>query len=274
MKNFTCIRLLNTRISLLGKKRPHLPRWFTDVGPWHEHGRLITGRGGRRSRRRWSLVSRDLHAIAQQLRAVALRLAPALTEGLIGQISRPTLIDELLQYEACDENGNPYPINNYFEPSPSVEIDDLLEVKTDMHQVDQQLVPLGYRERRRRAKLRRRRARREQRDAAWQEGVRKAFLSRHEGGQPMSQQTPECPTCICGKRAPVQGDRGVRQGKGPGSIAWHEHEEAWAGYAREFGTGQSASRVAERGGFSYYELTLYLGREPSTWVSAAAGERR
>ena len=29
--------------------------------------------------------------------------------------------------------------------------------------------------------------------------------------------------------------------------------------------GQSAERIAERGGFGYWEITELLGREPNTW---------
>lgn len=76
-----------------------------------------------------------------------------------------------------------------------------------------------------------------------------------------------CETCICGRRAPVQGDhKGTTPGRGPGTVSWAEHLLAWSGYARESGRGQSAERMAERGGFSYYELTLYLGHEPTTWA--------
>lgn len=72
-----------------------------------------------------------------------------------------------------------------------------------------------------------------------------------------------CPPCICGKRAPVQADRNV--GVGPGSIAWSEHLEAWNRYAARYGTSQSAERVAERGGFGYEELLIFLRRTPMTW---------
>ena len=71
-----------------------------------------------------------------------------------------------------------------------------------------------------------------------------------------------CPTCICGRRAPVQGDRG---GRGPGTIAWSEHLLAWSAYAGKYGRGQSAERMAERAGFSYLELVDFLGHEPTTW---------
>lgn len=77
-----------------------------------------------------------------------------------------------------------------------------------------------------------------------------------------------CPTCICGKRAPVQGDYGSGHSlktRGPGSITWAEHLLAWSGYAAQYGTSQSAERMAERGGFSYVELGMFLGHEPETW---------
>lgn len=78
-----------------------------------------------------------------------------------------------------------------------------------------------------------------------------------------------CDTCICGRRAPVQGDvYGVKGGRGAGSIAWSEHLLAYTGYAREFGRSQTADRLADRGGFSYAELVRYLGREPTTWQPA------
>jgi len=79
----------------------------------------------------------------------------------------------------------------------------------------------------------------------------------------MSEQT-HCATCICFRRAPVQRDHGER-GKGPGSVSWAEHVEAWASYASRYGTSQSATRIADRGGFSYGELVTHLGREPLSW---------
>lgn len=72
-----------------------------------------------------------------------------------------------------------------------------------------------------------------------------------------------CPTCICGRRAPVQADREHR--RGPGSIAWAEHLLAWSAYAAKHGAGQSADRIAERSGFGFGELIMFLGREPETW---------
>lgn len=74
---------------------------------------------------------------------------------------------------------------------------------------------------------------------------------------------PECSSCICGRRAPVQADS--QAGTGPGSISWAEHLEAWSKYAARYGTAQSPDRIAERAGFSFGEIKEYLGRDPSTW---------
>lgn len=80
---------------------------------------------------------------------------------------------------------------------------------------------------------------------------------------------PHCSTCICGRRAPVQGERenarGALRAMPPGTVAWPEHEQAYVPYAGRFGTGQSSERLAERGGFGYWELTELLGHEPTTW---------
>jgi hypothetical protein len=51
----------------------------------------------------------------------------------------------------------------------------------------------------------------------------------------------------------------------PGTIEWSEHVEIWERYAAQYGDGQSAERVAERGGFGYWEATKLLGHEPRTW---------
>lgn len=77
-----------------------------------------------------------------------------------------------------------------------------------------------------------------------------------------------CETCICGRRAPVQADRGHKPGekpKGYGTIAWAEHLEAYGTYSGRYGKSQSAERLTERGGFTYWELTDLLGHEPKTW---------
>ena len=47
-------------------------------------------------------------------------------------------------------------------------------------------------------------------------------------------------------------------------MGWSEHLEAWTVYNRRH-RGQSAERIAERGGFSYWEIAELLGREPNTW---------
>lgn len=79
-----------------------------------------------------------------------------------------------------------------------------------------------------------------------------------------------CPTCICGRRAPVQGSDGAiprgQPGHGPGTIAWTEHELAWSAYAQKYGRDQSAEVIAQRGGFGYRELQIFLGRDPETWA--------
>lgn len=71
------------------------------------------------------------------------------------------------------------------------------------------------------------------------------------------------------RRAPVQGcdariPRGT-PGREPGTVAWAEHVEAWYDYARRYSNGQSAERIAERGGFGYDELVDHLGYAPRTW---------
>ena len=63
------------------------------------------------------------------------------------------------------------------------------------------------------------------------------------------------------KRAPVQRSRSMD--KPAGTISWAEHVEAWNGY--KYGDDQDAERIAERGGFSYFEITEQLGHEPTTW---------
>lgn len=65
------------------------------------------------------------------------------------------------------------------------------------------------------------------------------------------------------RRAPVQGD-GKPWSRPPGTISWEEHLEAWEVYDRRF-HGQTAARIAERGGFGFAELVGLLGRKPTTW---------
>lgn len=82
----------------------------------------------------------------------------------------------------------------------------------------------------------------------------------------MSEQ--HCRTCVCGRRAPVQGDSNrprAERRHGDGTVAWSEHLEAYAVYSARYGTSQSAERLAERAGFGYDELVALLGHEPKTW---------
>jgi hypothetical protein len=65
-------------------------------------------------------------------------------------------------------------------------------------------------------------------------------------------------------RVPVQSNQ--EHAKPAGTIAWWEHEQAWTEYARRYGRGQSAWRIAERHGFCYGELVELLGHEPETWL--------
>lgn len=74
------------------------------------------------------------------------------------------------------------------------------------------------------------------------------------------------------QRVPVQGDSGHRdrdlrepRTHGPGTITWEEHLLAWEGYRKRYGSTQSAERIAQRGGFGYGELVLFLGSDPKTW---------
>ena len=63
-------------------------------------------------------------------------------------------------------------------------------------------------------------------------------------------------------RAPVQAEG---RHTPAGWIDRWEHEKAWKGYRATYGSDQSATRIAERGGFGYSELVRFLGHEPETW---------
>jgi hypothetical protein len=77
--------------------------------------------------------------------------------------------------------------------------------------------------------------------------------------------------------APVQGEDRNEDGSAPsprprdgwvvkpGRISWSEHLEAFEAYAEQHGREQGPERMAERGGFSYYELLMFLGHQPKTW---------
>jgi hypothetical protein len=69
------------------------------------------------------------------------------------------------------------------------------------------------------------------------------------------------------RRAPVQerGSSGAPGYRPPGTIAWAEHEQVFERYAARYGRGQSAERIAERGGFGYGEIVMFTGAEPKTW---------
>lgn len=77
------------------------------------------------------------------------------------------------------------------------------------------------------------------------------------------------------RRVPVQGwgnahlpeshPARAKEAKPPGTITWEEHLEVWEAYAKRYGEGQSAERLAERGGFGYMEATSLLMKELRTW---------
>lgn len=74
-------------------------------------------------------------------------------------------------------------------------------------------------------------------------------------------------------RALVQGDGSYNLPKNrwkegetqvPGTISWEEHLEVWEKYNEKY-TGQSAEKIAARGGFGFFEAQVYLGRPLRTW---------
>lgn len=78
------------------------------------------------------------------------------------------------------------------------------------------------------------------------------------------------------RRAPVQGSgpyytspgnwmRKKYPTKESGTIAWSEHLEVYEVYAKKYGKDQSAERLAERGGFGFFEAEMLLGRPLKTW---------
>ena len=58
-----------------------------------------------------------------------------------------------------------------------------------------------------------------------------------------------------------------------GTISWAEHVEAWTDYAKHH-KGQSAERIAERGGFGHWELGKHLGHAPLTFQESSPRKRR
>ncbi len=66
----------------------------------------------------------------------------------------------------------------------------------------------------------------------------------------------------------MQGERERAKGqpgREAGTISWAEHAECFEAYAKRYGREQSCERTAQRGGFSWGEFVLFLGREPSSW---------
>lgn len=64
------------------------------------------------------------------------------------------------------------------------------------------------------------------------------------------------------ERAPVQAGP-----KGPaGTITWAEHLRVWEAYARRYGKGQSAERIAESGGFGHGEIEMLTGGLAQSFV--------
>ncbi len=71
--------------------------------------------------------------------------------------------------------------------------------------------------------------------------------------------------------APMQGTNMLRphqEGyRDPGMVEWAEHVEIWNAYAKQYGTEQSAVRMAERGGFGFDEAAKLTGTPPKTWLA-------
>jgi len=65
------------------------------------------------------------------------------------------------------------------------------------------------------------------------------------------------------RRVPVQDH--VCRGRPAGSITWAEHEAIWEIYAARYGRGESAERIAERGGFGHAGIIHITGAPPKTW---------
>lgn len=58
------------------------------------------------------------------------------------------------------------------------------------------------------------------------------------------------------KMFPLQTSRGEDVKPGPIQIPWSIAEKAYGAYARAYGRGQSLERLAERGGFEWYEMDM------------------
>jgi hypothetical protein len=65
-------------------------------------------------------------------------------------------------------------------------------------------------------------------------------------------------------RFPIQGEHDrAHPRRPPGTVPWSVGVAAWERYAARYGRGQSVERIAERGGFGFGEMFMFLG--PS-WV--------
>jgi len=62
------------------------------------------------------------------------------------------------------------------------------------------------------------------------------------------------------KRFPIQGDYRRELNEVYGSVPWSVAQVAYDEYHRRY-PGQSMERLAERGGFGYWEMTEYTGSE-------------
>jgi hypothetical protein len=51
----------------------------------------------------------------------------------------------------------------------------------------------------------------------------------------------------------------------PGTISDEEFRAIYECYVARYGRGQSAERLAERGGFGYAEIVALTGKPPKTW---------
>jgi len=72
-----------------------------------------------------------------------------------------------------------------------------------------------------------------------------------------------CPACVSRVRReypefPLQVTRDQRTKPGPTSVPWAVAERAWAAYSQQYSRDQSVERLAERGGFSWGEMDMYL----------------
>jgi hypothetical protein len=69
------------------------------------------------------------------------------------------------------------------------------------------------------------------------------------------------------RRAPAQSDYWKSKDSPehlPDTISWEEHDQIWQLYAAKYGKGQSAERIAERGGFGWNEIAKLTGSAPKT----------